>query len=149
MGDVHVHSGSEALTFRDYQNFCRTVAVYPGSGEGGTLQVIYCALGAASEAGEACGHVKKMIRDDGNVLSPDRRLAILRELGDTLWYVTRGAEEMGLSLEELAMMNVVKLSARKEAGTLHGGDEERVRYYESLLEDTETPQSRAGEGWGA
>ena len=136
----------DRMEFQDYQNFCRTVAVYPEPGAGGTLQISYCVLGAASEAGEACGHVKKMIRDDDGLVTEERRDAILRELGDTLWYVTRGAEELGLSLEELAIMNVNKLRQRQLSGTLHGGDESRVRHYETMLE---TPQSREGEGWGA
>ena len=39
--------------------------------------------------------IKKAIRDDGGVLTDERRKAVAAELGDVLWYVAQLATEAG------------------------------------------------------
>lgn len=116
---------------KEYESFCASVAVYPGAGEGDVTQVIYTILGMNGEAGEAADHVKKMLRDDGGVITESRAQAIIKEVGDTLWYVTRAANELGFGLTELMAMNIAKLTQRKRDATLHGDNETRVRDYET------------------
>ena len=85
----------------------------------------YPALGLCGEAGEVAEKVKKTLRDDGGVLSDDRRDALSRELGDVLWYLSQLATEAGLDLEEIASENLAKLFSRQERGVLRGSGDDR------------------------
>ena len=85
----------------------------------------YPALGLCGEAGEVAEKVKKTLRDDGGVLSDERREALSRELGDVLWYLSQLATEAGLDLEEIAAENLDKLLSRQERGVLRGSGDER------------------------
>ena len=117
--------------FDDYQfSAIRTVA-YPGLGT--ALGLLYTSLGLGNEAGEVLGKVKKLVRDDnGNMLitsrleiSDEKRAAIAKELGDTLWYLAMVATEMELSLNDIAYENIEKLVDRKERGVLKGDGDNR------------------------
>lgn len=82
-------------------------------------------LGLAGEAGEAADKVKKIIRDKGGYASEEDREAILKELGDVLWYVANVARYLGAPLSEVAEGNIQKLSSRKKRNKLHGEGDER------------------------
>ena len=110
--------------FSWYQEALNETAKYPEKGTGSLIAVTYCALGLG-EAGEVQGKVKKIWRDDNGVISDEKRAAILDELGDTLWYVTRAAHELGSSLEEIAFNNVVKLRDRNARGVIQGSGDNR------------------------
>ena len=105
------------LTFSEYQQRAATTAVYPDRGRG---NFVYPALGLAGESGEVCEKIKKTIRDDAGVLTPERRALLAKELGDVLWYCAALASELGLDLAAVAAANLDKLAARKAHGTLHG-----------------------------
>jgi NTP pyrophosphatase (non-canonical NTP hydrolase) len=64
----------------DYQARSRTTAVYPDAGS----NLLYPTLGLCGESGEVTEKVKKMVRDDGGVLSEERRQALSQEMGDVL-----------------------------------------------------------------
>jgi NTP pyrophosphatase (non-canonical NTP hydrolase) len=66
-----------------------------------------------------------MIRDDGGVLSDQRRDALAAELGDVLWYVAQLATEAGLDLDAIAADNLAKLLSRRERGVVGGSGDER------------------------
>lgn len=100
----------------DYQRLASTTAKYPS--ESGLL---YTVLGMASEAGEVAGKLKKAIRDEGGVISPERREQLLSEVGDVLWYVAMVAMELDASLSSVAEGNLDKLLDRKTRGVI-GGD---------------------------
>ena len=108
--------------FATYQKQAQTTAVYPNRGEG---NFIYPALGLAGETGEICEKIKKVIRDEGGVISDERRQLLAKELGDVLWYVSTLATELGLDLAEIAAGNLAKLAGRKQAGTIHGSGDLR------------------------
>lgn len=108
--------------FATYQKQAQTTAVYPQRGEG---NFIYPALGLAGETGEICEKIKKVIRDEGGVISDERRQLLAKELGDVLWYVSTLATELGLNLDEIAAGNLAKLAARKQANTIHGSGDLR------------------------
>ena len=59
------------MRFSEYQRRSRETAVYPHLGE----NLVYPALGLCGEAGETAEKVKKAIRDDGGVLTDERREA--------------------------------------------------------------------------
>ena len=109
------------MRLSDYQELSRATAVYPGAGD----NLLYPTLGLCGEAGEVAEKIKKMLRDDGGLLSDERRDALAKELGDVLWYVAQVATEAGLDLDELAEANLAKLRSRKERQVLQGSGDVR------------------------
>ena len=109
------------MELSDYQERSRVTAVYPEAG----ANLLYPTLGLCGEAGEVAEKVKKMVRDDGGVLSGERRVALAGELGDVLWYVAQLATEAGLDLDAIARDNLDKLRSREQRGALRGSGDER------------------------
>jgi NTP pyrophosphatase (non-canonical NTP hydrolase) len=72
----------------------------------------YPTLGLTGEAGEVANIVKKIQRDHGGVISDEVRAMLKDELGDVLWYISACADELGLTLDEIAAYNVGKLAKR-------------------------------------
>lgn len=110
-----------AMTFGEYEEQARTTAAYPDIGN----NLIYPTLGLTGEAGEVADKVKKIIRDDGGILTEERRNAIRKELGDVLWYSAALARELGTTLEAVAQENIAKLASRRERGEIHGSGDDR------------------------
>lgn len=108
------------MELSEYQERSRSTASYPRD-----AALAYPALGLAGEAGEVAEQVKKAIRDDGWEITPARRAALTKELGDVLWYVAALASELGLELEEIAEVNLAKLQSRKLRGVLSGSGDDR------------------------
>jgi NTP pyrophosphatase (non-canonical NTP hydrolase) len=104
----------------EYQRLSRSTAKYPRH-----EALTYPALGLAGEAGEFADHAKKVIRDDGGEVTPQRREAMAKELGDVLWYVAQLASELDLDLEQIAQENLDKLRSRMERGMLSGSGDDR------------------------
>jgi NTP pyrophosphatase (non-canonical NTP hydrolase) len=120
-------------TFNDYQTESFKTARYPQKGTGSLLAVVYAALGMG-ESGEVQGKVKKVIRDyltdhalSGSKMDlPDSiKDAIVSEIGDSLWYISALATELGVTLDEVAEKNLDKLSGRLERGTICGSGDNR------------------------
>jgi NTP pyrophosphatase (non-canonical NTP hydrolase) len=109
------------MRMSEYQERSRVTAVYPGAGE----NLLYPTLGLCGEAGEVAEKVKKMLRDDGGVLSAERREALAKELGDVLWYVAQVATEADLELEAIAEGNLAKLLSRRDRDVLQGSGDTR------------------------
>lgn len=108
------------MNFNDYQLATQHTAIYPKD-DG----LYYVTMGLTSEAGEVAGKVKKSLRDEGGVITPQRRESILSELGDVLWYCARIAEELDADLDEVAELNIMKLADRKERGAISGDGDKR------------------------
>lgn len=104
------------LTFNDYQLTAESTAVYPDQ-----HQIVYPALGLVGEAGEVAEKVKKWLRGDREL---DRE-ALLKELGDVLWYLSALSADLGYTLEEVAHANTQKLLDRQSKGTLKGDGDNR------------------------
>jgi NTP pyrophosphatase (non-canonical NTP hydrolase) len=109
------------VRFSDYQHRSRATAVYPDAG----ANLTYPALGLCGEAGEAAEKVEKTIRDDGGVLTDERRAGLAAELGDVLWYVAQLATEAGLDLDTIAEQNLDKLLSRRRRAVLQGSGDLR------------------------
>lgn len=107
----------------EYQQFTKSTAVYPKEFPGEALS--YVTLGLCGEAGEIANKVKKILRDDDGVLGNDKAAQLAKELGDVMWYVSQIACELGYSLNDVIVMNVKKLTGRKERGTLKGSGDNR------------------------
>ncbi len=82
-------------------------------------------MGLVGETGEVADKIKKVIRDDGGILSEEKRRDIEKELGDVLWYIANLAIELDLSLDEIALKNLDKLKDRWDRGVLHGSGDNR------------------------
>ena len=82
-------------------------------------------LGLVGEAGEVADKYKKIIRDRASVISDDDRDALVKELGDVLWYVATLARYLGASLDSVATLNVAKLSDRKNRRLIQGEGDNR------------------------
>lgn len=111
-------------TMNEYQADASTTAIYK-------WKVIYPALGLANEAGEVLGKLKKLIRDndvrfDGESRITDKQRAQLgAELGDVLWYISNLSRDLGLTLNDVAAMNLEKLQSRQARGVLGGSGDNR------------------------
>ena len=80
----------------------------------------YLGMGLAGEAGEVCDKLKRLIRGDGVIDD-----CLLHEIGDCLWYLSQLSDFFKVPLEQIAQMNIDKLTARKEAGTIAGTGDKR------------------------
>ncbi|MDQ6788898.1 MAG: nucleoside triphosphate pyrophosphohydrolase family protein [Acidobacteriota bacterium] len=96
------------LTFEEYQTASRATALYPRR----LKNLEYPTLGLAGEAGEVANIVKKIQRDFGGEITDDTRGKLKDELGDVLWYIAACADELGITLAEIAEFNVEKLAKR-------------------------------------
>ena len=96
------------LSFEEYQQEARQTALYPRRLD----NLEYPTLGLAGEAGEVANIVKKIQRDYDGTITEDVRAKLKDELGDVLWYISACADELGLTLEEIAEFNIEKLARR-------------------------------------
>jgi NTP pyrophosphatase (non-canonical NTP hydrolase) len=96
------------MNFEEYQSAASHTALYPRR----LANVEYPTLGLAGEAGEVANIVKKIQRDHGGVINDEIRAKLKDELGDVLWYISACADELGLTLNEIAEFNVDKLAKR-------------------------------------
>lgn len=108
------------MTFKEYQTQANSTAVYPSK-----YSIVYPALGLANEAGEVLGKIKKVLRDSDGVFSDDKCREISKELGDVLWYLSKTADDLNISLEDIAQENLDKLFSRKERGVIQGSGDNR------------------------
>lgn len=135
----------EEPTLANYQQLATRTAIYPGQGT--PIGLAYCALKLNGEAGELAEHVGKAMRDDMlmevvtdydndgigpmlvstnmNDLTPERKSLLIKEVGDVLWYASAICNELGISLEDAATQNLVKLWDRSKRNTLQGSGDNR------------------------
>ena len=110
------------MDFKEYQQEARKFAIYKD-------KVTYPALGLASEAGEVCGKIKKVLRDTEGISTLinkyDRVEEIKAELGDVLWYIANLASDLEISLEHIADENLAKLQSRRNRDKIQGSGDNR------------------------
>lgn len=109
------------MDFNTFQEIIGETAIYPNRGK----NIIYPTLGLAGEAGEVAEKVKKIIRDHNGVVTPEFKQEIIKELGDVLWYVAALSSELGVTMEEVAKLNMEKLLSRKKRGVISGNGDNR------------------------
>ena len=99
----------------------------------------YMLTGLSAEVGEVNDKVAKWIRKgiarfDNNCLvfntcDINERNAyiveLVKELGDIIWFVSGLASIFGVSLEDVAQMNIQKLASRKQRGVIVGEGDNR------------------------
>jgi NTP pyrophosphatase (non-canonical NTP hydrolase) len=117
------HVFNPTITFDEYQERALPSAIYPHEIPQNLSGVMYCTLGLTGEAGEVAEKVKKLVRDGD---TPEKRKAIIKEIGDVLWYVSNLLRELGgFKMSQAAEENLTKVLSRKQRGTLHGDGDDR------------------------
>jgi len=109
------------MDFQEYQKQAGKTSIFPKDGRA----YVYAVLGLSGETGEVAEKVKKIIVNNGGVISEEARAEIKKELGDVLWYLSQLATELGLSLDEVAVENVRKIHDRMKRGVLKGDGDNR------------------------
>ena len=126
------------MTFDDYQDFTRTTAAYNETCAEESERMMYCLMGLVGEVGELAEKIKKHVRLHGfksfkravlskeqDVVDLDLRVALMKELGDVSWYLTRLSDELDMKLSDVVQLNVAKLSDRKKRGVIRGEGDDR------------------------
>ena len=103
------------MDFKEYQRKAVSFAIYPA-----THKVLYPTLGLCGESGEVAEKVKKQVRD-----GVFNRHEVAKELGDVLWYLTNICNDIGYNLDEIAKLNIDKLSSRKQRNVIKGSGDNR------------------------
>ncbi len=70
----------------------------------------YLGLGLGGEVGEVLNDIKKIERDDNNILTHNRKQKIILEMGDVMWYLTGLANKLNVSLDTILKSNIKKLN---------------------------------------
>jgi len=104
------------MNLNEYQQFVIENSIYPEQ-----HKFTYTALGLTGEAGEYAEKIKKWLRGDSNL----DIFEASKELGDCLFYVTAAANDLGISLEEVALRNMEKINSRKQRGVIKGNGDNR------------------------
>ena len=95
------------MQFNEYQENAMKFASELSKATNDNL-ILQGVMGMNGEAGEAIELVKKHIFH-GHELDKEH---LAKELGDVLWYVATCAKAIGYSLDDIAQMNIDKLTAR-------------------------------------
>lgn len=111
----------ESLTFKEYQRCSRETAIYPNLGN----NYVFPILGLAGELGEIAKKVEKIIRDNDGIIGEEDKQELIKEMGDVLWYLANLAAELCSGLDDIARLNLQKISSRQERGKLHGSGDNR------------------------
>ncbi|MBR5408863.1 nucleoside triphosphate pyrophosphohydrolase family protein [Candidatus Saccharibacteria bacterium] len=82
-------------------------------------------LGLSGEAGEVADKFKKIIRDKGGDLSVEDKEAVVKELGDVLWYIAEISRYLDTPLSEVARKNLEKLYSRLDRNKIAGDGDNR------------------------
>lgn len=106
------------MTINEYQEAAHSFAKY---GE----NRLYPVLGLAEEAGEVAGKFAKMFRDDNGAMTDDRQRAIVKELGDVCWMIAEICTNLNITLADVMMLNIEKLTDRKARNVINGSGDNR------------------------
>ena len=125
------------LTLNDYQKKAMSTCM-PSS-----ENFCYMFFNLVGEVGEFASKVAKALRketgmmdgsnffyykfQEGEKTSSEMYEELKKEAGDILWQLSGLCSVMGWSLEDVAQMNLDKLAARQEAGTIDGNGDGILR----------------------
>lgn len=110
------------MDFKTYQREAAGFAIYPivtVSKE--PKPFVYPMIGLAGEVGEIAEKLKKNMRD----FTPIDKVALTKELGDILWYVSELSRSLDIDLDDVATTNIAKLTDRLRREVLGGSGDNR------------------------
>lgn len=115
-----------------YQGMANATAQYAVNGPEEVrafARLVYPAGKLAGEAGEVLQKTLKLYRDKGVWRPEDVEtkdvLALMKELGGCFWYIAACCTELGVSLHDVALINLNQLQDRSARGTLLGDGDDR------------------------
>lgn len=108
------------MSLNEYQERAEKYAAYQHAPEHHGVN-LYPFMALAEEAGEVAGKVAKALRKGG----PIDAGAVEVELGDVLWQVAACANELGVTLGDVATLNLAKLGSRASRGVIVGEGDDR------------------------
>ncbi len=122
------------MDFDRYQREAMSTDRVPaGEGADDGLSLIVPMLGLAGETGQLLSEYKKHLRDgEAHRLFKER---VSEELGDLLWYIANVASKFELTLDDIAVANLVKVNARWATDRT-----EPLRFDETLPEGERLPR---------
>jgi NTP pyrophosphatase (non-canonical NTP hydrolase) len=108
-----------------YQEEAEQTAMYPELG----LSIHYSTMKLCGEAGEFAEKVGKLWRNQNKKLIKDYDvidvLALVKELGDILWYIADIATALQIPLSSIAAVNLEKLRDRANRGVIKSEGDDR------------------------
>lgn len=108
------------MNFDDYQKKAAKYDLAEATNDLKDAGFLEKVLGLVGEAGETADKIKKILRDKDGIVSDKDQELIVKELGDTLWYIASIARYMDVDLSEVASSNLNKLEGRYQRNKLHG-----------------------------
>ena len=124
------------MNLNRYQEIASGTAIYPEAGSHSDNAVNYTILGLTGESSELLKLIHGLAGDSGHLANiwkkayRDGDYTIIREqiryeLGDVLWYVAALANELGMTLDQVALTNIEKLRDRRVRNQLQGSGDDR------------------------
>lgn len=109
------NEGYDNMNLSYYLKFAKSTALYPNIGKNWT----YTLIGLGGEVGELMNIIKKISRDDNNIVTQEKRNKIIDELGDIIWYFVMLCDEFQIDPDVVLSYNIYKLRKRKKDNTIH------------------------------
>ena len=113
------------MNFDEYQKKAAKYDLFEKTADLKEVGFIEKVLGLTGEAGETADKIKKLLRDKNGAVSDEDRELVIKELGDTLWYIAAIARYLDAPLSEVASGNIDKLESRYQRNLLHGEGDNR------------------------
>lgn len=109
------------MTLDEYQKKASATAIKYEPLMGKTIW----AMGIAGEAGEVVDKWKKIVAYKDGVISEEDIKGLTKEIGDVMWYLALFAHSLGISLDEIADLNLSKLADREKRNKIRGAGDNR------------------------
>jgi len=108
------------MDFNRYQERALETAKFPEK-----EWLAYLSLGLVGEAGEIANKVKKIFRDKNGEIDIETISKLVDEMGDVLWYMAILSKHLGVDLNDVAKLNILKLEDRYNRKVIHGDGDNR------------------------
>jgi NTP pyrophosphatase (non-canonical NTP hydrolase) len=82
-------------------------------------------LGLGGSAGRVQERIKKVLRDSGGVVTPEKKQQIQEDLREVARFLIALCRELGIEVELVLEGNIAKLFSRKDRGVLQGDGDNR------------------------
>ncbi len=115
----------EKMNFREYQIKTRRTDVGTSAQDCIKPGWLYYVLGIAGESGEFAEKIKKLFRDKKGIIDAEFKEAVIKEIGDILWYQARFLDSLDINFNDVAATNITKLLDRMKRNKLHGEGDNR------------------------